>query len=48
MPRDLAKATRSGHLIEVNGHERLQEQMDLPVVEGMTESQVEALEHVQE
>ncbi|HET9493125.1 MAG TPA: GTP cyclohydrolase II [Chloroflexia bacterium] len=42
------KATRSGHLIEFGEHERLQEQMDLPVVEGMTEAQVDALEQVQE
>ena len=40
------KATRSGHLIDFQGKEHLQEQMDLPVVEGMSENQVEALEEV--
>lgn len=42
------KATKSGHLIEFGDHERLQEQMDLPLVDGMTRSQVEALEEAQE
>ena len=38
------KASKSGHLIDFVGNERLQEQMDLPVVAGMTGDQVEALE----
>jgi GTP cyclohydrolase II len=42
------KATKSGHLIEFGDHERLQEQMDMPLVQGMTEMQVDALEQVQE
>ena len=42
------KAAKSGHLIEFGGTERMQEQMDMPVVAGMTETQVDALEQVQE
>lgn len=38
------KARRSGHLIDFNGVERPQEQMDMPIVAGMTGEQVEALE----
>jgi GTP cyclohydrolase II len=38
------KAEKSGHLIDFGGKERLQEQMDLPVVDGMDRAQVEALE----
>src|SRR3954452_1074525 len=38
------KAHRSGHLIDFGGKEHLQEQMDRPVVAGMTEDQVQALE----
>ena len=38
------KAARSGHLIDFAGKEHLQEQMDLPVVEGMTKEQVKALQ----
>jgi GTP cyclohydrolase II len=38
------KAARSGHLIDFSGKVHLQEQMDLPVVAGMTADQVEALE----
>jgi GTP cyclohydrolase II len=38
------KAERSGHLIDFAGKEHLQEQMDLPVVAGMTQEQVEALQ----
>lgn len=38
------KAERSGHLIDFGGTERLQEQMDLPVVAGMGREQVRALE----
>ena len=40
------KATRSGHLIDLFGKERLQEQSDRPIVEGMTPEQIAAL-HVQ-
>ena len=39
------KARRSGHLINFEGKDRLQEQWDLPIVEGMTGDQVEALEN---
>ena len=42
------KATKSGHLIEFGKTERIQEQMDMPVVAGMTDTQVDALEQVQE
>ncbi len=42
------KAARSGHLIEFGRTERMQEQMDLPVVQGMTNTQVDALEQAQE
>ncbi len=38
------KAERSGHLIDFGGNERMQEQMDLPVVDGMDREQVEALQ----
>ncbi|MGA7733380.1 MAG: GTP cyclohydrolase II [Chloroflexia bacterium] len=38
------KARRSGHLIDFQGIERPQEQMDMPIVAGMTGEQVEALE----
>jgi GTP cyclohydrolase II len=38
------KALRSGHLIDFAGKEHLQEQMDLPVVAGMNDDQVEALQ----
>jgi GTP cyclohydrolase II len=38
------KARRSGHLIDFQGIERPQEQMDLPIVAGMTGAQVDALE----
>ena len=37
------KATRSGHLIDLDGHEHLLEQIDRPVVEGMDEEAIEAL-----
>ena len=37
------KAARSGHLIDVDGHEHLLEQIDRPVVEGMDEEAVEAI-----
>ena len=38
------KAHRSGHLIDFQGIERPQEQMDMPIVAGMTGEQVQALE----
>jgi GTP cyclohydrolase II len=38
------KAERSGHLIDFDGHKHEQEQMDLPIVAGMSQTQVEALE----
>ena len=37
------KAEKSGHLIDLDGNERLLEQDDRPHVEGMTPEQVEAL-----
>jgi GTP cyclohydrolase II len=37
------KAAKSGHLIDLYGKERLLEQSDLPIVEGMSEAQVEEL-----
>jgi GTP cyclohydrolase II len=37
------KAEKSGHLIDIMGKEHLQEQIDLPIVGGMSEGQVEAL-----
>ena len=37
------KVEKSGHLIDLSGKERLQEQDDRPFVEGMTEEQVAAL-----
>jgi GTP cyclohydrolase II len=38
------KARRSGHLIDFQGIARPQEQMDMPIVAGMTGEQIEALE----
>ncbi len=38
------KALKSGHLIDLNGKERLLEQIDRPIVEGMTEEQIAELE----
>ena len=38
------KARRSGHLIDFGGVERPQEQMDMPIVAGMSSEQIEALE----
>ena len=38
------KAIRSGHLIDVDGHEHLLEQSDRPIVEGMDAEAIEALE----
>jgi GTP cyclohydrolase II len=37
------KASKSGHLIDFSGKEHLMEQIDRPVVKGMTEEQVKAL-----
>lgn len=37
------KATKSGHLIDLHGKERLLEQSDRPIVEGMTAEQIAAL-----
>jgi GTP cyclohydrolase II len=37
------KAAKSGHLIDFSGKEHLLEQIDRPVVKGMTEEQVKAL-----
>jgi len=42
------KATKSGHLIDWAGKERLLEQSDRPIVEGMTAEQIAALEDHQE
>ena len=36
------KAAKSGHLIDFYGKEHLQEQSDRPIVEGMSEAQMEA------
>lgn len=38
------KAEKSGHLIDFNGKLRLREQDDRPMVEGMTDEQVQALQ----
>jgi GTP cyclohydrolase II len=35
------KAAKSGHLIDFYGHEHLPEQSDRPIVEGMSEAQIE-------
>lgn len=37
------KAAKSGHLIDFYGHEHLPEQYDRPIVEGMSEEQIGAL-----
>lgn len=37
------KAAKSGHLIDFYGHEHLPEQSDRPIVEGMSEEQIGAL-----
>ena len=39
------KATKSGHLIDLAGKERLLEQSDRPIVQGMTAEQVAAIEN---
>lgn len=38
------KALKSGHLIDLHGKEHLLEQDDRPIVEGMSEEQIKALE----
>ena len=38
------KAIKSGHLIDLNDKEHLLEQLDRPIVEGMTEEQIAELE----
>jgi len=42
------KKLKSGHLIDFSGKEHLQEQGDFPVVDGMTDEQIEALECCQD
>jgi GTP cyclohydrolase II len=37
------KAAKSGHLIDFRGKEHLPEQIDRPIIEGMTEAQIGAL-----
>jgi GTP cyclohydrolase II len=38
------KALRSGHLIDMDGHEHLLEQIDRPIVEGMDDEAIEAMD----
>jgi GTP cyclohydrolase II len=38
------KARKSGHLIDFQGKRRLREQLDRPIVRGMTDDQIEALD----
>jgi hypothetical protein len=40
------KALKSGHLIDVFGKERLPEQSDRPIVEGMTAEQIAEVEEL--
>jgi GTP cyclohydrolase II len=37
------KAAKSGHMIDFHGKEHLHEQSDMPIVEGMSQDQIEAL-----
>ena len=37
------KAEKSGHLMDLQGKERLSEQLDRPIVQGMTHEQIQAL-----
>lgn len=37
------KAMKSGHMLDLHGKERLLEQSDRPIVEGMTAEQIAAL-----
>jgi len=41
------KALKSGHLIDFTGKEHLVEQGDLPIIEGMTETQIASLQDCQ-
>ena len=42
------KALRSGHLIDIDGREHLLEQLDRPIVEGMADETILALESLDE
>lgn len=42
------KADKSGHMIDFDGKEHLQEQGDLPLIEGMTPAQIEVMHSHQE
>jgi GTP cyclohydrolase II len=42
------KALKSGHLIDINGKEHLREQIDRPIVEGMTTDQIAEIEQRRE
>jgi GTP cyclohydrolase II len=37
------KASKSGHMLDFNGKKRLDEQVDRPIVKGMTRAQIKAL-----
>ena len=41
------KAARSGHLIDLDGHEHLLEQIDRPVVEGMDAEAAQAIQDLE-
>jgi GTP cyclohydrolase II len=38
------KALKSGHLIDFQGHEHFEEQSDRPIVQGMSDAEIEALD----
>jgi GTP cyclohydrolase II len=38
------KAIKSGHLIDLNGNERFQEQGDRPIIDGMTANQIKEIQ----
>ncbi len=38
------KATKSGHWLDAHGKEHLAEQSDLPIIQGMSQEQIEAVE----
>jgi GTP cyclohydrolase II len=38
------KATKSGHLIDLQGKEHFQEQIDRPIIEGMDDDQIKAIQ----
>jgi len=42
------KADKSGHMIDFGGKEHLQEQGDLPLIEGMTPAQIAVMHSHQE